>query len=160
MELKEIPVPKAEGDQLIIGQSHFIKTIEDLYEAVATSAPGVKFGVAFSEASGKALVRKDGTDEAAAGRAAEAALAIAAGHCFVVVLVNSFPINVLERIKRVDEVTGIYCATSNPVTAIVADTGAGRAILGVVDGVKPKGIEGPEDLAERKEFLRKIGYKR
>lgn len=160
MEIEQVHIGVADGQQLIIGQSHFIKTVEDVYEALATAVPGIKFGVAFCEASGKALVRRDGTDPAAVKAATDAALKISAGHCFVVVLSGAFPINVLDRLKRVDEVTGIYCATANPVVALVADTGEGRAVLGIVDGTKPKGVEGDADAEERKAFLRKIGYKR
>lgn len=155
MELSVSP-----GYQLILGQSHFIKTVEDLYETLVTAMPKSAFGVAFCEASGKSLVRHDGTDEETEKMAAEFALRLSAGHCFVVVLRDSFPINVLNRIKAVEEVATVYCATSNKVTVIIADTGQGRGVLGVVDGVSPKRIESDQDRAERKEFLRKIGYKR
>ena len=149
-----------EGSQLILGQSHFIKTVEDVYEALVTSMPGIKFGVAFCEASGKALVRYDGSDDEAVTTARRFASLLGAGHCFVVVLKGAFPINVLNRIKNVEEVAGIYCATSNRVTVMVADTGKGRGILGVVDGVSSKDSETESDRKERHEFLRKIGYKR
>ena len=154
----EIAVP--DGDQLIIGQAHFIKTVEDLYEALVTSMPGLKFGVAFCEASGKALVRTEGSDPGLERLAGDHAARIGAGHSFVVVLGGAFPINVLNRIKSVEEVAGVYCATSNPVTVLVGDTGKGRGILGVVDGMSPKGTEAAPDRAERQAFLRKIGYKR
>jgi adenosine/AMP kinase len=154
----EIRVP--EGDQLIIGQSHFIKTVEDLYETLVSSMPGLRFGLAFCEASGKSLIRSEGSDATLQKLATDYASRIGAGHSFVVVLGGAFPINVMNRIKSVEEVVNVYCATSNPVTVVVADTGKGRAILGVVDGVSPKGEETPEDRAERREFLRKIGYKR
>lgn len=160
MDIKEVMLSVPEGSQLILGQSHFIKTVEDIYEALATSMPGIKFGVAFCEASGKALVRYDGSDEEATSVALKFASSLRAGHCFVVVLKGAFPINVLNRLKGVEEVAGILCATSNPITVVVADTGKGRGILGVVDGVSPKGSETKSDRKERHEFLRKIGYKR
>lgn len=160
MKVEEVVLTVPEGSQLILGQSHFIKTVEDVYEALVTSMPGIKFGVAFCEASGKALIRYDGSDEKATSNARKFASLLAAGHCFVVVLKGAFPINVLNRIKNVEEVAGIYCATSNPVTVLVADTGKGRGILGIVDGVSPKGSETESDRKERHEFLRKIGYKR
>ena len=160
MKIEEVTLAVPEGSQLILGQSHFIKTVEDVYETLVTSMPGIKFGVAFCEASGKALVRYDGSDEEATSTARKFASLLGAGHCFVVVLEGAFPINVLNRIKNVEEVAGIYCATSNPVTVIVADTGKGRGILGIVDGISPEGSETETDRKERHEFLRKIGYKR
>ncbi len=160
MKIEEVEVKVPEGCQLILGQSHFIKTVEDLYEALATSMPGIKFGVAFCEASGKSLVRRDGTDDECTKLAVRCASAIGAGHAFAVVLSGSYPINVLNRIKSVEEVANVYCATSNPVTVVVADTAKGRGVLGVVDGGYPNGEEGAADAAERREFLRKIGYKR
>ena len=153
-------IQPAEGEQLIVGQSHFIKSVEDIYEALVTSMPSLKFGVAFVEASGKALVRFDGTDEGVAKLASDYAAKIGAGHAFVIVLSGAFPINVLNRLKAVEEVVQIFCATSNPVSVLVADNGKGRGILGVVDGVIPKGVEGDKDKQDRHEFLRKIGYKR
>ena len=160
MKLDEVELAVPEGFQLILGQSHFIKTVDDLYETLVTSMPGIKFGVAFCEASGKALIRNDGSDPESVGLACEFAAKVAAGHCFVIVLKGAFPINVLNRVKSVEEVAGIYCATSNKVSVVVADTGEGRAVLGVVDGVKPAGTEGEPEKRERQEFLRKIGYKR
>jgi adenosine/AMP kinase len=160
VKVEEVVLAVPEGDQLILGQSHFIKTVEDVYEALITSMPGIKFGVAFCEASGKALIRCDGSDEEAISTALKFASLLGAGHCFVVVLVGAFPINVLNRIKNVEEVAGIYCATSNPVTVMVADTGKGRGILGIVDGISARGSETESDKKERHEFLRKIGYKR
>ncbi len=160
MKTEEVVLEVPEGSQLILGQSHFVKSVEDLYEALATSMPGIKFGVAFCEASGKALVRFDGSDEKSTGLAREFALALRAGHCFVVVLTGAFPINVLNRIKAVEEVVGIYCATSNSVTVVVADTGRGRGIMGVVDGVAARGSETAREKEERRQLLRKIGYKR
>jgi hypothetical protein len=160
METKEVQLAVPEGYQLIIGQSHFIKTVEDIYEALTTAVPGIKFGVAFCEASGKALVRFDGSDPDAIRLALDHATSLGAGHCFVVILRGAFPINVLNRIKAVEEVTTVFCATSNGVTVIMAETDEGRGILGVVDGVSPKGVESEQDRKERHEFLRKIGYKR
>jgi adenosine/AMP kinase len=160
MEVEEVDVAVPEGHQLILGQSHFIKTVEDIYEALATSMPGVKFGLAFCEASGRSLIRSDGTDGGCRELAVRYASSIRAGHSFVVVLSGSFPINVLNRIKGVEEVAQVFCATSNPVTVVVADTGRGRGILGVVDGGYPSGAENDSDVAERRAFLRKIGYKR
>lgn len=160
MKTEEVPLKVPEGCQLILGQAHFIKTVEDIYEAVATSMPGIQFGVAFCEASGKALVRSDGSNEEMVSTAQSFALKLRAGHSFVVTLKGAFPINVLNRLKNVEEVASIYCATSNPVIVMVADAGEGRGILGVVDGVQPKGLESETDRQERHEFLRKIGYKR
>jgi uncharacterized protein len=160
MELKEVRLAVPEGFQMILGQSHFIKSVEDIYEALATSSPSIKFGVAFCEASGKSLIRYDGSDEAATKVAREFAAKVGAGHSFVVILKDAFPINVLDRLKAVDEVVGLFCATSNPVSVVVADSGDGRGVLGVIDGTVPRGEESDEDRAERKDFLRKIGYKR
>jgi len=160
MKIDEVEIEAVEGHQLIVGQSHFIKSVEDIYEALVTSMPGLKFGVAFIEASGKALVRYDGSDDELARLASRYASKIGAGHAFVVVLSGAFPINVLNRLKAVEEVAQIFCATSNPVTILVADTGKGRGVLGVVDGISPKGVESAQDKQERLEFLRKIGYKR
>jgi hypothetical protein len=160
MKIHEVEIEAVEGHQLIVGQAHFIKTVEDIYETLVTSMPGLKFGVAFVEASGNALVRFDGSDEELAKLASDYAARIGAGHSFVVVLSGAFPINVLNRLKAVEEVTQIYCASSNPVTILVADSGKGRGVLGVVDGISPKGVEGVQDKEERRAFLRKIGYKR
>jgi len=160
VKIEGVRLVPPEGYQLIIGQAHFIKSVEDLYETLASSMPGVKFGVAFCEASGKALVRFDGSDGKATKMAKDFALRLGAGHCFVVILAGAFPINVLNRIKDVEEVAGVYCATSNPVTVVVAGLGRGRGVLGVIDGVSPVGAESAKDRAERREFLRKIGYKR
>ena len=160
MKIDEVEIEPAEGHQLIVGQAHFIKSVEDIYEALATAMPGLKFGVAFVEASGKALVRFEGSDEELARLASQYAAKIGAGHSFVVVLSGAFPINVLNRLKAVEEVTYVFCATSNKITVVVADAGGGRGVLGVVDGISPKGVEGAEDKEERRAFLRKIGYKR
>lgn len=160
MELEEVDITVPEGQQIILGQAHFIKSVEDLYESLVTSMPGLRFGVAFCEASGKALVRFDGSDEELSKAARDYASRIGAGHLFVIVLAGAFPINVLNRVKAVDEVLQVYCATSNPVIAVVADSGNGRGVLGIIDGVSPKGTETDQDREERHSFLRKIGYKR
>jgi len=157
-EVVDIPVP--EGVNVIIGRTHFIKTVEDLYEALVTSCPSIKFGVALCEASGRRLVRHDGNDRELEDLAVEACKRIAAGHVFVVYLREGWPINVLNRIKMVMEVVGVDVATANPVKVVVADLGEQRALLGVADGYKPLGVEGDSDKRERIEFLRRIGYKR
>lgn len=159
MELKAIKADVPEGANIIIGTAHFIKAIEDIYEIIATGVPSPCFGAAFSEASGPCLVRVEGTDEGLKRCAEKNITAIGAGHAFVVVIKDAFPINVLNALKNCPEVCAIYCATANSVEVIVAETPAGRAILGVVDGSSPKGVEGEEDVRERKGFLRKIGYK-
>ena len=144
---------------LILGQSHFIKTAEDIYEVVVNTVPGAKFAVAFNEASGPCLVRVESNDEELRGAAVSNAQAIGAGHVFVLLIRNAYPINLLGRVRDCYEVCSIFCATANPVEVIVAQTERGRAVLGVVDGSSPKGVEGPEDAKRRHEFLRKIGYK-
>jgi adenosine/AMP kinase len=159
MDLTTVMIQKPDEVNLILGQAHFIKTVEDLHEALATAVPGLKFGLAFCESSGPALVRWSGTDPELIEVARQNAFRLAAGHCFVILLRDAFPINVLNAVKAVPEVCGIYCATANPVEVVLAETGQGRGILGVIDGVKSKGIEGEQDIAHRKEFLRKIGYK-
>ena len=160
VKIHVIDVPVPEGTNVIIGQAHFIKTVEDLYEALATSTPTIKFGVAFAEATGKRLVRHEGNDEELRRLAAEVALKIGVGHLFVIYIREAWPINVLNAIKMVQEVVTIYAATGNPLQVIVAETKQGRALLGVVDGFPPTGIESDDDIAERREFLRRIGYKR
>ena len=160
MELKAVRLEIPEGGNIILGQTHFIKTVEDLYEAIVNTAPQMKFGVAFNEASGACLVRVDGNDEELKSVAVRNATAIGAGHIFVMVLREGFPINVLGRIKDAPEVCSIYCATANPVEVIVAETEQGRGVLGVVDGFPPKGVEGAADVQWRHDLLRKIGYKR
>ncbi len=159
MELKVVKIEKPADVNLILGQSHFIKTCEDLYEAIVTTSPVIRFGIAFCESSGPCLVRAEGNDEELKNLAAKNAFAIAAGHCFVILLKSGFPINVLNAIKSVPEVCSIYCATANDVEVVLAETPQGRGILGVVDGLRSKGIETEKDVKERKEFLRKIGYK-
>lgn len=159
MELKVVHIEKPDDMNFIMGHSHFIKTVEDVYEALVNSMPGIKFGVAFCEASGKKLVRYAGTDEKLIELARKNAANVAAGHTFFVFLGNAFPINVLNAIKMVPEVCRIYCATANPTDVIIAETERGRAVLGVIDGEPSVGIEKEEDIAERKTFLRNIGYK-
>src|SRR5690242_2660239 len=160
MELKLVPLHIPQDGNLILGQSHFIKTVEDIYEAIVNTVPQMKFGVAFNEASGPCLTRVDGNDDALKDLAARNAGAIAAGHAFVVVMTGGFPINVLGRIKDVPEVCNIFCATANPVQAVVAESDQGRGVVGVIDGFPPKGVETAEDAAKRRDFLRMIGYKR
>jgi hypothetical protein len=159
MELKVIRVETPEDCNIVLGQSHFIKTVEDLYEAMVSSTPTVKFGLAFCESSGERLVRVEGNDEALKKIAAENALRVGCGHSFIIFLKDAYPINVLNELKMVPEVCTIYVATANPVEVIVAETELGRALLGVVDGGKPRGIEDVEGVKWRKGFLRKIGYK-
>jgi hypothetical protein len=160
MELKAIRLEVPGGGNIIVGQTHFIKTVEDVYEAIVTAVPQMKFGIAFNEASGPCLTRVDGNDEDLKALAARNASAVGAGHIFVVAMRDGFPINILGRIKDVPEVCSIYCATANPVEVIVAETEQGRGVLGVVDGFQPKGVELEQDAAIRRDFLRKIGYKR
>ena len=159
MELHVVKLEIPEGANIIVGQSHFIKTVEDLYEVIVNSVPGAKFAIAFNEASGPCLVRVESNDDALRQAAVANAQAIGAGHVFVVLLREAYPINVLGRIKECFEVCSIFCATANPVEVIVAQSEQGRGVLGVIDGSSPKGVEGPEDVKHRKEFLRKIGYK-
>jgi len=159
MELRLVKIENPDGLNLIIGQSHFIKTVEDLHEALVTSVPGIRFGLAFNEASGPCLIRHSGTDETLEELAIRNAKAIGAGHAFIVFLKGAFPINVLHAVKRVPEVCRIFCATANPLQVLIAETEQGRGILGVIDGSSPKGTEGEADIEERKGFLRKIGYK-
>ncbi len=160
MELKSVSLILPKDGNIIVGQSHFIKTVEDIYEAIVNTVPGMKFGVAFCEASGPCLIRVDGNDTELEANAVENAQLIAAGHTFVVSMRSGFPINVLGRIKDVPEVCNIYCATANAVEVIVAESAQGRGILGVIDGSSPKGIESDNDKQWRHEFIRKIGYKR
>jgi uncharacterized protein len=160
MEIKTVIVEKPESINFIFGQSHFIKTVEDVHEALVNTVPGIKFGVAFCEASGKCLVRWSGTDEAMIELAKKNAMAVSAGHSFFVFLGEGFfPLNVLNIIKNVPEVCHIFCATANPTQVVVADLNGSRAVLGVADGEQPKGIEESEDITWRKNLLRRIGYK-
>jgi len=159
MELKVIKIEKPGDMNFILGQSHFIKTVEDIHEAVVNINPGIKFGLAFCESSGKALVRYSGNDKALIKLAQKNALNLSCGHIFILFLGNAFPVNILNAIKMIPEVVSIFCATANDTEVVIAETQGGRGILGVVDGVKTKGVEKDEDIKERKEFLRKIGYK-
>jgi adenosine/AMP kinase len=159
MDIEVVPIDKPEALNFILGQSHFIKTVEDVHEAMVQSIPGIQFGFAFCEASGPCLVRLTGTDEKMTELAKKNAIAIGAGHAFILFLKNCFPINVLPAIRNLNEVCRIFCATANPVQVLVAKTNLGRGILGVVDGHSPQGVEDSEDIMKRKEFLRNIGYK-
>ena len=158
-EIEVVPIEKPDDVNVILGQSHFIKTVEDLHEALAGVGGTVKFGIAFCEASGARLVRRTGNDDSLVDLAVAAALAVAAGHCFVIMMRDGFPVNVLNQVKAVPEVCSIFCATANPVQALVAVAGAGRGIAGVIDGEPPLGVETEQDVADRKDLLRAIGYK-
>lgn len=159
LDLRIVKIKKPDETNAILGQSHFIKTVEDLYEALVNNVPGIKFGLAFVESSGACKVRSEGNDPELKKMAQENALEIGAGHSFLILLKNAYPINVLNAIKAIPEVCNIYCASANSVEVVIVETETGRGILGVIDGLKPKGIESDEDIAWRKEFLRKIGYK-
>jgi adenosine/AMP kinase len=160
MEMKLVALEVPENGNVILGQTHFIKSVEDIYEAIVNTVPQMKFGVAFNEASGPCLTRVDGNDEELKSMAVRNASAIAAGHIFVVTMREGYPINVLGRIKDVPEVCSIYCATANAVQVIVAENEQGRGVVGVIDGYSPKGVETAEDAEKRRGFLRMIGYKR
>jgi adenosine/AMP kinase len=160
MDLKTVRLVIPENGNIIVGHSHFIKTVEDLYEAIVNTVPQMKFGIAFNEASGACLIRVDGNDPELEGIATENAQAIAAGHTFVIALREGFPVNILGRVREIPEVCNIFCATANPVEVILAETQQGRGILGVIDGSSPKGIESANDREWRHGLLRKIGYKR
>jgi hypothetical protein len=159
MEIRTVKIEKPADMNFILGQGHFIKTVEDLYEAIVQTVPGMKFGIGFCESSGPALVRYAGNDSRLIELAQKNALALACGHCFIIFMEGGFPVNILNTVKSVPEVCQIFCATANPVEVIVAETEAGRGILGVIDGLRTKGIETAADIKYRKEFLRKIGYK-
>jgi hypothetical protein len=159
MDFSTVKIENPDEINVILGQSHFIKTVEDLHETLVSTVPGILFGLAFCESSGPALVRASGTSEAMIELAKKNAINLAAGHCFIIMLENSYPINVLNSIKQVPEVCGIYCASANPVEVVIAETEQGRGIMGVIDGMKTKGIEAEDDVKERKELLRKFGYK-
>ena len=159
MDLKTVKIEKPADLNFILGQSHFIKTVEDPYEAIVQTVPGMKFGIGFCESSGPALVRYIGNEQTLIELAAKNAKKLSCGHCFIILLDKGFPVNILNAIKSVPEVCTVYCATANPVEVIVAETEQGRGILGVIDGVKTKGIETEADIKLRKDFLRKIGYK-
>ncbi len=159
LKMKMIKIEKPPEINFVLAHSHFIKTVEDVYETLIEAVPGIKFGLAFCEASGKRLIRYEGTDEEMIKLAIENAKKVGAGHSLFIFLKNAYPVNVLNRLKNTSEITRIFCATANPVEVIVAETEQGRAILGVVDGEIPLGVEKEEDKKERKDFLRKIGYK-
>jgi adenosine/AMP kinase len=160
MELSVVVIDKPADVNVIVGQTHFIKSVEDIYEALVCAVPGIKFGLAFCEASGDCLVRVDGTDEGLKVLAASNALAIGAGHSFIIILKNAYPVNVLNSVKNVPEVCRIFAASANPLQVVIGETELGRGILGVIDGSPPVGVESEEKAKERREFLRKIGYKR
>ncbi len=159
MELKTVKIEIPEGCNIILGQTHFIKSAEDLYEVLVNSVPTMKFGLAFCEASGPCLIRVEGNDEELKKSAAKNAMDVSAGHFFIILIKDAYPVNVLNAIKMCPEVCSIFCATANQVELVIAETGQGRGILGVVDGFRSKGIETEKDRTARKEFLRKIGYK-
>ena len=159
MELRTVRLDTPKDCNVILGQTHFIKSVEDIYEALAESAPGIRFGLAFCESSGECLIRAEGNDEELKKAATDSAMRLSAGHSFIVFIRNAYPINVLPRLKQVSEVCNIYCASANPVEVIVAETEQGIGILGVVDGQKPRGVEGDEGVRWRHGLLRKIGYK-
>jgi len=159
MEFKSVRIKKPDEVNLILGQSHFIKTVEDLYEVLVNNVPGIKFGLSFVESSGSCKIRSEGNDAELKKLAEDNALEIGAGHSFIVFLRNAYPINVLNAIKNIPEVCNIYCATGNPAEVIIVETDSGRGIIGVIDGAKPKGIESDADISWRRTFLRKIGYK-
>jgi hypothetical protein len=160
MELKMVKIEKPEGLNIILGQAHFIKSAEDIYEAVVNTVPQAKFGVAFCEASSKCLVRVEGNDEQMKSVASKNALRIGAGHSFIIAMKDAYPINILRALRDVPEVCHVICATANDVDVVLAENGSGRGIMGVIDGEKPRGIETDPDIVERREFLRKIGYKK
>lgn len=161
MELKVVKIEGIpEGANIILGQTHFIKSVEDIYEAIVNVNPSIKFGIGFCEASGECLIRLEGNDEKLKQIAAKNASNIGAGHSFIIVMTGGFPVNILNALKNIPEVCSIYCATANPVEVIIAETSQGRGVMGVIDGFSPKGIEDEEGVKWRKELLRKIGYKR
>jgi adenosine/AMP kinase len=159
VEFKTVKIEMPEGCNVILGTAHFIKTAEDLYEALVNAVPAIKFGIGFCESSGPCLVRSEGNDEELKKLATNQALKLGCGHCFIIFLKEAYPINVLDKVKQVPEVCVVHAATANPLEVIVAETEQGRGILGVIDGFRTKGIETEKDLEARKEFLRKIGYK-
>ena len=159
LEFKKVKIETPEDCNVILGMAHFIKTVEDLYEALVNAVPNIKFGIGFCESSGPCMVRHEGNDEELRRLAKEKAFEIGCGHSFIVFMKNAYPINVLDKIRNVPEVCTIYAATANPLEVVIAETEQGRGIVGVVDGLKSKGIEAEEDIKARKAFLRKIGYK-
>ncbi len=160
MEMHSVKVTIPDNANVVIGQSHFIKTVEDIYEAIVSTVPQAKFGIAFCEASGPCLVRVDGNDEDMKKSASENAMSIGAGHTFVIMLRDSYPINIMNRLRDVQEICTIFCATANPLDVVVVENERGRGVIGVIDGEKPKGVETKEDEDDRKSLLRKFGYKR
>ena len=160
LEFKSVKIKKSDGLNFILGQAHFIKTVEDLYEVLISSVPNIQFGFAFCEASGACLVRAEGSDDELKKLAIENALLLGAGHTFILFLKNAYPINVLNTIKNIQEVCSVFCATANDVEVVLAQSKLGRGVIGVIDGVSPKGVEQDNDIAWRKDLLRKIGYKR
>ncbi len=160
VEIESVRINKKEDEQVVIGHAGFIKTAEDLYEAMVTSVPGIKFGIAFSEASGSCLIRSEGNDDVLIRSAEDNSKRVGAGHSFVIIFKSAFPINIMNQLKQVNEVARIFCATANPVEVLVARTEGGRAIIGVVDGLPPNGVEGKGDKEKRHKFLRDIGYKK
>jgi adenosine/AMP kinase len=160
LRFEVIKIQKPDDVNAVLGQSHFIKTVEDIEEILVTSVPGIKFGLAFCESSGPRLIRYTGNDEELVNLAIENAKNVASGHFFILLLRNAYPINVLNAIKQCQEVVNIYCASANPIEVVVAETEQGRGVMGVVDGLTPLGVEGPDDKKARHEFLRKIGYKK
>jgi adenosine/AMP kinase len=159
LEFKTVKIEPGNDCNVVLGMAHFIKTVEDLYEAMVNAVPGIRFGIGFCESSGPCLVRSEGNDEELKRLAAEKAFEIACGHSFIAYMKNAFPLNVLDKVKRVPEVCTVYAATANPLEIIIAETEQGRGIIGVVDGLKTLGVESAEDVRERRDFLRKIGYK-
>lgn len=159
MEIKTVTIENPEGLNFILGQSHFIKTVEDIHEVLVTSVPNIKFGIAFCESSGPCLVRGSGTDDDLVELAKRNAFTLSSGHAFIIIIKDAYPVNVLNAVKMVPEVCNIYCATANPVEVIIAESKQGRGILGVIDGYRSKGIEGEGDVKDRKSLLRKFGYK-
>lgn len=159
LELKTVKIKKPDDVNLILGQSHFIKSVEDIFEVLVNSVPGIKFGLAFAESSGACKIRSEGNDSQLKKLAEENALEVGAGHIFIILIKNAYPINVLNAIKLIPEVCSIYCATANSVEVVIAESGTGRGILGVIDGLAPSGVETVEDIKWRHDFLRKIGYK-
>jgi len=159
VELKVVKIELPKECNIVLGMSHFIKTVEDVYEALMNAVPNIKFGIGFCESSGPCLVRCEGNDEELKSLAAKYAFNLGCGHCFIILLKNAYPINILDKIKQVPEVCTIYAATANPLEVVIAETDQGRGVLGVIDGMKSKGIETEEDIKERKGFLRRIGYK-
>jgi len=159
LEFKTVKIKKPDDVNMILGQSHFIKTVEDLYEVLSGGVPGIKFGLAFVEASGACKIRSEGNDPELKKLAEDNAMELGAGHSFIVFMRQAYPINVLNSIKAIPEVCAIYCASANPVEVIIAETQMGRGIMGVIDGLKPQGLESEQDISWRKDLLRKIGYK-